>query len=374
MDRYTLILVTDERSPVQRFQIPKFYVKRGLIGLAVVALLGVIVSWDYWRKTMDNAELAGLRIEAAEQREQIESFKRTLATVEQDLSRVRELERKVRIIANLPGAAAVGGAEVTELVPASPAGHEGGVDALPAGVPIEFQEGGQGGADLELPIEDIEAEAAQRQALTTAGARYVRSLDALAVRLNGGTTERGDSLELLLTELESKRVKLSSMPSIWPAKGWLTSRYGTRIGMADLALRHPHLALHGPQPEAFGARYRVAQRHAHHCPGARSCQLCGPKGAARQHADARSRLRGSHDLWPHQGDPRSHGPGGRARPVDRLHREHGAQHRAPPPLCGGSQRPHPRSPRLHLRLRVSGGSWASADGLSVDGCSAGWIG
>ena len=33
----------------------------------------------------------------------------------------------------------------------------------------------------------------------------------------------------LLDELEDKRQRLVSMPSIWPAKGWLTSRFGPRV-------------------------------------------------------------------------------------------------------------------------------------------------
>ena len=40
---------------------------------------------------------------------------------------------------------------------------------------------------------------------------------------------RSDSLVLLVNALEDKRNRLVSMPSVWPAKGWLTSRFGPRI-------------------------------------------------------------------------------------------------------------------------------------------------
>ncbi|MHA7840158.1 MAG: M23 family metallopeptidase, partial [bacterium] len=33
----------------------------------------------------------------------------------------------------------------------------------------------------------------------------------------------------LLGQLEDKREKLVSMPSIWPSRGWLTSRFGPRV-------------------------------------------------------------------------------------------------------------------------------------------------
>ena len=227
MDRYTLIVVSDDRSPVRRFQVPKVYVKRALAGAAALVLLGLLATWDYWRKWADNAELAGLRIEAAEQREQIARFEQTLSEVETELGRVRELERKVRIIANLPGAAAVGGSDVTELVPEDELGAE---PQMPAGVPIDpdaletHEE-----ARLELPLPALSPEQAKARALTTDGARFLDALGDAAGRLGSVASSRGESLEQLLAELDDKRVKLASMPSIWPARGWLTSRFGPRV-------------------------------------------------------------------------------------------------------------------------------------------------
>jgi murein DD-endopeptidase MepM/ murein hydrolase activator NlpD len=231
MERYTLIFVADERSPVRRFQLPKVYVQRALYGAVVVALLVCLATWDYWRKRADNAELAGLRIESAEQREQIETFKTTLADLNGELARVRELERKVRIIANLPGAAAVGGAEVTDLVSPQAVGGQGVAPSVPAGVPVPLEGGlGQGAHNsLDVPLSDISDEDAVLMGLTTNGARYVRGLGRLADGMSRVAESRADSLDLLIDQLDSKRVKLSSMPSVWPAKGWLTSRFGARV-------------------------------------------------------------------------------------------------------------------------------------------------
>jgi len=229
MDRYTLIVVSDDRSPVRRFQVPKLYVQRARWVAVGVVLLGLLLSWDYWRKWADNAELADLRIEAAEQREQIDRFETTLASVEAELARVRDLERKVRIIANLPGAAAVGGAEVTELVPDSLEGQPMGEPTVPAGVPIDPDQIDTRQGRLQLPVTNLPPDEARARALTTEGARLVDALDRLAERMNGRASLQGESLELLLEELDDKRVKLVSMPSIWPTKGWLTSRYGPRV-------------------------------------------------------------------------------------------------------------------------------------------------
>jgi hypothetical protein len=232
MDHYSLILVTDERSPVRRFQIPKIYVMRAAYAAGAVALVCLLLTWDYWRLRADNSELDGLRIETAEQQEQIDAFELTLANARSELERVRDLERKVRIIANLPGAAAVGGGEVTELVPAG-SGGPAGMPILPAGVPIDPEVGtpsmGQGGGDpFDQPLSQLVPVDAATRALTTARARHVHSLGAVAIEIGGIANVRGGSLDKLLVQLDEKRERLENMPSVWPARGWLTSRFGAR--------------------------------------------------------------------------------------------------------------------------------------------------
>jgi murein DD-endopeptidase MepM/ murein hydrolase activator NlpD len=101
------------------------------------------------------------------------------------------------------------------------------------GVPVQderYQGQGGGDGDAELSAaEQLDAEEARRLAVTTRGARYVYGLEARATGVAGQASERSESLEDLLAQLEDKRVKLVSMPSIWPARGWLTSRFGARI-------------------------------------------------------------------------------------------------------------------------------------------------
>lgn len=231
MDHYTLILVADERSPVKRFQVPKLYVQRAIYGAAAIGLVFLLATWDYWRVRSDNAELAGLRVEASEQREQIRRFESTLTEARVELDRVRELERKVRIIANLPGASNVGGEGVTE-IPPMPEGMEG-QPILPAGVPLDPnapQPTGQGGGALPADALSTFGELELReQALSSDGAQRLHRLGAVAEGLGEVASVRGGSLDLLLVELEDKRVRLESMPSVWPARGWLTSRFGPRV-------------------------------------------------------------------------------------------------------------------------------------------------
>ena len=223
MDSYTLIWVRDARSRPVQFSVPKQRVKQAAIAAGIVALIGFVAVWDYWRLRADNAELADLRVEAFEQREQIALFTNRLEQVDGQLARVSDLERKVRIIANLPGAAGIGGEDIVELAPV-------GEDdlALPVGVPIGLDpslvgaskatQRGQGGGE---PLE-----ATDRSSSNTA---FFESLDHRALGLTAGAGTRADSLEVLLGQLDDKRQRLVSSPSIWPSKGWLTSRFGSRV-------------------------------------------------------------------------------------------------------------------------------------------------
>lgn len=217
MKSYTLIFVRDQHARPVQIAIPKQRVKQVVIGLAVAVLIGAVGLWDYWRLRADNVELADLRVEALEQREQIAVFRNRLATVDEEIAKVAELERKVRIIANLPGAAGVGGEGVTELAP------EGVEVGPPAGVPVDQTQPpaglrGQGGGGPHPVIgEDL------------SGVDVLESLAGKAIELASGAETRADSLVFLLDQLDDKRQRLVSMPSVWPAKGWLTSRYGYRV-------------------------------------------------------------------------------------------------------------------------------------------------
>jgi murein DD-endopeptidase MepM/ murein hydrolase activator NlpD len=92
-------------------------------------------------------------------------------------------------------------------------GEGGGLDApLDADVPAHG-----GPSRIPKPAENASVE--DRVSLLKQAAEY---LGEVAV---GQETNLGQ----LVTALEGKHDQLASSPSIWPAKGWLTSRYGYRI-------------------------------------------------------------------------------------------------------------------------------------------------
>ena len=212
MDTVSLIVVSDETKPVRRFELPKILIKRAAIGagIAAVTLLGLSV--DYVRVRIDNHELASLRKETLERRAQVAAFEKKMGEVDGRLAKISELERKVRIIANLPGATASGGDDVTAIEPDVEPGGQGGLDEPdPSEVPARRHS--------RLPVIPNDAGVPQRVSLLDQSADY------LGVIAQG----QGDSLEDLLRSLEGKRERLESSPSIWPSKGWLTSGFGFRI-------------------------------------------------------------------------------------------------------------------------------------------------
>jgi septal ring factor EnvC (AmiA/AmiB activator) len=212
MDTLSLIVVSDETSPVRRFSLPKVMVKRAVIGAGIFAVVLFGLSIDYVRLRIDNHELASLRKETSERRAQVAAFEKKMGAVDGQLAKLSELERKVRIIANLPGSAASGGEEVTPVEPdVEPGGQGGFEEPSPAVSPVHRHS--------RLPVIPADAGVPER----------VSRLDQSADYLGSIAQTQGESLEELLRGLEGKRERLESSPSIWPSKGWLTSTFGYRV-------------------------------------------------------------------------------------------------------------------------------------------------
>ncbi len=216
-ERLSLILVSDETSPIRRMDVRRSTVRRAVWAAGVTALLLLAALVDWVMVRLEHPELERLRQVTAEQQARIDSFDETVAEVEATLGRVREFERKVRTIANLPGSAASGGAGVVEVGPSEGGDLDGqggeAVEAMPTGAGI-------------LPSSNR----ASGKARAAAGSEeQLALLRGEVKRLGHVADQRQLSLQELVTQLEDKHQRLASSPAIWPAQGWLTSRFGTRI-------------------------------------------------------------------------------------------------------------------------------------------------
>jgi hypothetical protein len=215
MDRYSIIVVAEETAPVRRFEIRKVLVRRLIWCVGVAAVLLTACLGDYIRVRIAHSELDQLRVEVTDQRNQIENFDSTLNDVRSTLANIGEFERKVRIIANLPGSAATGGEEVAEVGVDSPetkpALDDSGVSA-PTGAPRP-----------EVPSEP------QARLDVDSGMPLIAALQRGAEELGDIAILQERTLAEIASQLESKRAHLAATPAIWPTKGWLTSRFGSRV-------------------------------------------------------------------------------------------------------------------------------------------------
>lgn len=220
MERYSLIVVSDETSPIRRFDVRKDSLRRWIQAGGVVAAIALLLMIDYVRVRIDHGELTQLRLRAEEQQAQIDSFDATVADVNATLLRVREFERKVRTIANLPGSAAATGDEVLDVGSAqgdlSPLAG-GGIDVEPVPASARIQSGSAGGGNPSGVEEDASR------------GGHVALLEGQARLLARVAEQRQLSLQELVAELEDKHRRLAASPAVWPTEGWLTSRFGTRI-------------------------------------------------------------------------------------------------------------------------------------------------
>lgn len=210
----TLLVMAGETSPVRRLRIKRAWFKQAAIGGAVLGLMLGVMGVDYVRLRSDAIDVDRMRTEAAKQNEELERLRGEVSGIAQQFERIRELERKVRVIANLPAA-------VHEARTPTPGGQGGddttGVDNATLPTP----------ADAALPAEHHE-EAAPAPAPEDKLRAALDRIGKRAAKLSTLLPEQRASLEALVAGLEDRREQLAATPSIWPTDGFVTSGYGIR--------------------------------------------------------------------------------------------------------------------------------------------------
>ncbi|MGZ3525935.1 MAG: peptidoglycan DD-metalloendopeptidase family protein, partial [Thermodesulfobacteriota bacterium] len=159
--------------------------------LAAFGLLSTIFFFcDYIQVRKKSFELSQLRQETESQRSQIHFFSSKIEDMEKQLSKLKDFDKRIRIIANL----------------------EKGQETSP--------NMGMGGASPSDVREKLKAEKDDKGL-----AQQMRSdID----RLKSEATSQEESLSELEKLLQTKREMLASTPSIWPVQGWVTSGFGFR--------------------------------------------------------------------------------------------------------------------------------------------------
>ena len=187
---FNVLIFGHKASKTRHLKFHKKTVKVALCLLAFALLSTIFFFYDYIQVRKKAFELNRLREEAQTQKSQIHFFSARIEDLESQLSKLKEFDKKIRIIANL----------------------EGGQEA--AGV---MGLGGPSPSDIR---DKLKAEKDERA--------LVQQMKTDVEHLQSEAMSREESLSELERLLESKKDILTHTPSVWPAQGWVTSGFGFR--------------------------------------------------------------------------------------------------------------------------------------------------
>jgi murein DD-endopeptidase MepM/ murein hydrolase activator NlpD len=189
--KITILLLPESTNRVKRFRIPSFLpVFLILLFISCAAFLVWIIR-DYQTMKIQIPRLAQLEKENELQKSQLAHLAQRIEKTGEKMSELKEFDRKLKIMVNL---------ETSE-------------------DKTEFR--GIGGSDPFL-VQSQQNKARTHKDLVRSMHSAIDNLDREIELCEQDKTE-------LNKFLENQKVLLASTPSIWPTKGWLSSRFGYRI-------------------------------------------------------------------------------------------------------------------------------------------------
>jgi murein DD-endopeptidase MepM/ murein hydrolase activator NlpD len=189
-DYLSILVFGQKTSKTRHLRIHRKTFKIALYLLAFGILSTIFFLCDYIQVRKKSFELSQLRQETQEQRSKIHFFSSKMEDLEKQLSRLRDFDKRIRIIANLEK-----GQEASSFV-------------------------GMGGPSPSDVREKLRAEKDEKG--------LVQQMRTDIERLKSEATSQEESLSELEKLLQTKREVLVHTPSLWPAMGWVTSGFGFR--------------------------------------------------------------------------------------------------------------------------------------------------
>jgi len=174
----------------RHFKISKKTFRIILYVITFIVLSTIFFLCDYIQLKRKAIELSRLQQETESQRSQIHFFSSRLEDLEKQLSKLKDFDRRIRIIANLEK-----GEETSSFI-------------------------GMGGPSPSDIREKLRLEKDEKG--------LIQQIRSDIERIQSELLSREESFSELEKILETKKNILSHTPSIWPAKGWLTSGFGFR--------------------------------------------------------------------------------------------------------------------------------------------------
>jgi len=188
---FNILIFGHKTSKARHLRIHKKTFKIGFYLSALIFLFTTVFFYDYIQIKRKAYELSRLRQESQAQKCQIQFFPDRIEDLEKELSKMKDFDRKIRIIANL----------------------EKGQDTTPImGI------GGSSSSDIREKLKRENDENG-----------LIQQMRSDIERLKSEAMSREESLSELEKLLQSKKELLAHTPSIWPTVGWVTSDFGFRI-------------------------------------------------------------------------------------------------------------------------------------------------
>lgn len=202
-ETYTVMILPNPASDIHRFCISKRTLKTILYTTSIFLVLLIVFLFNYISMAERIWELNALRKETTSQKLYIQSFMKTMDDIKEQMTRIKELDAKLRVITNL-----------------SPPTEE----TKPAGM----------GGREEVPMEEVQTEKISPEETptlennNTVNEELIKGIDEDLKRFRGQAQQQELSLNELMEAIKERQTIWASTPSIWPVKGWVTSGFGLR--------------------------------------------------------------------------------------------------------------------------------------------------
>lgn len=189
-EKYTVILMADLAGKMKRFSIPKNIVKIGAGALGVAFIGFLFVSYSMLTMNLHLDEINQLRETAVSQKQEIQRFAMLVEEFENQMSRLEKFDKKLRIITALEN-------------------NENRTGNFGVGGPNNAEDFSKAGEKYSQGL--------------------LNQLDEDLHHLTGRAKGQEVSFHELDAFFKDQSSLLTSTPSIWPTKGWVTSGFGYRV-------------------------------------------------------------------------------------------------------------------------------------------------